>query len=158
MCFTSTAPYKFVITGRTKSFINAFGEELMVHNADSAFARLEAELGAVVQEYTAGPVFLTSESKGYHHWVVEWRNPPADEQLFARRFDEVLKELNSDYQAKRYKDLSLLPPRITTVPTGTFYQWLKLNQKLGGQNKVSRLSTNNQLVEQLLAVATELKK
>lgn len=153
--FTQTHPYKFIITGRTKSFINAFGEELMVTNADTAIARLNEELQCHLKEYTAGPVFLTEEGKGYHHWVMEFETPPADMEIYARRFDELLQEVNSDYQAKRYHNFSLQPPRIDIVPPGTFYHWLAQKGKLGGQNKVLRLSKDDTLVRELLALASE---
>lgn len=153
--FTSVRPYKFLITGRTKSFINAFGEELMVNNADAAFHRLGDEMGIAISEYTAGPVFMVEESKGYHHWVVEWKKVPEDLNHFTRRFDEVLQELNSDYEAKRYKDLSLQMPKVSVVPEGTFYEWMKRRNKLGGQNKVPRLSKDDTFVKQLLEIADE---
>lgn len=153
--FTNNAPYKFIITGRTKSFINAFGEELMVTNADEAFARLNVELNCKIREYTAGPVFLSEKGKGYHHWVLEWEDMPEDMEYFAQRFDEVLKELNSDYEAKRYKDFSLQPPVIDVVPKGTFYEWLKEKGKLGGQHKVIRLTKNDEVVREVLDIAAK---
>lgn len=156
--FTSRDPYKFIITGRTKSFINAFGEELMVTNADEAFNRLSEELNIKIREYTAGPVFLTEKGKGYHHWVLEWEDAPADMDYFAKRFDEVLQELNSDYEAKRYKNFSLQPPRIDVVPQGTFYEWMRAQGKLGGQNKVIRLTKNDEIVRELLAIAQNMER
>lgn len=151
--FTSKNPYKFIITGRTKSFINAFGEELMVTNADEAFSILSEELNCKIREYTAGPVFLSEKGKGYHHWVLEWEEAPEDMNHFAKRYDEVLQQLNSDYEAKRYKDFSLQPPVIDVVPSGTFYEWLKAQGKLGGQNKVIRLTKSDEIVKEVLAVA-----
>lgn len=151
--FTSTEPYKFIITGRTKSFINAFGEELMVTNADEAFARLNVEFGCKIREYTAGPVFLSEDGKGYHHWVLEWEEPPVDMLKYAERFDQLLQELNSDYEAKRYKNFSLLPPRMDVVPSGVFYKWLESKGKLGGQNKVIRLTKDDTIVKELLKMA-----
>lgn len=151
--FTNDSPYKFIITGRTKSFINAFGEELMVTNADEAFARLNEEFNCKIREYTAGPVFLSEKGKGYHHWVFEWEEAPNEMSIFAKRFDEVLQELNSDYEAKRYKDFSLQPPVIDVVPKGTFYKWMKEKGKLGGQHKVIRLSKNDDIVQEVLTTA-----
>lgn len=155
--FTQKDPYKFVITGRTKSFINAFGEELMVANADEAFAKVGAEMQCRVKEYTAGPVFLTEEGKGLHHWVVEWEKAPEDMEAFAQKFDAALKASNSDYEAKRYKDFSLQLPKITVVPNGTFYEWMRLRGKLGGQNKVPRLTKDDKMVREVIEIAAELK-
>ena len=152
--FTQKNPYKFIITGRTKSFINAFGEELMVTNADTVIARLNEELQCQLKEYTAGPVFLTTEGKGYHHWVMEWEVPPANMEEYRQRFDQLLQEVNSDYQAKRHHDFSLQAPRIDVVPPGTFYRWLQSHQKLGGQNKIIRLTKDDSMVREILAIAT----
>lgn len=157
VCFTQKNPYKFIITGRTKSFINAFGEELMVANADEAFAKVGIEMNCRVREYTAGPVFLTEEGKGLHHWVVEWEIEPRDTGLFVQKFDDALKASNSDYEAKRYKDFSLQLPKVSTVPSGTFYEWMKQRGKLGGQNKVPRLTKDDKMVNQVLDIAKELR-
>ncbi|MDO5036092.1 MAG: GH3 auxin-responsive promoter family protein [Porphyromonas sp.] len=154
--FTSDKPYKFILSGRTKSFINAFGEELMVSNADVAFARVCDEMEALLGDYTAAPHFLEGASQGYHHWIIEWKEAPEDMERFAQRFDQVLKELNSDYEAKRYKDITLLPPRLTVVPQGTYYQWMKERKKLGGQNKVPRLAQDKKYIDELLEVAKKL--
>lgn len=151
--FISTAPYKFVITGRTKSFINAFGEELMVANADKALNSAAQETGAMLREYSAGPVFLTEEGKGYHHWVVEFEKEPEDSSLFASLLDEHLKRVNSDYEAKRYKDISLQPPHVTVVREGTFFSWMKEHGKLGGQHKVPRLSKDDAIVRRLIELS-----
>ncbi len=151
--FSSTAPYKFVITGRTKSFINAFGEELMVANADKALDAAAMATDARLKEYSAAPVFLTEEGKGYHHWVVEFEQLPRDMGLFAEVLDTSLKSLNSDYEAKRHKDISLQPPKVTVVGEGTFFGWMKEHNKLGGQHKVPRLSKDDAIVRRLIEIS-----
>ena len=150
--FTSTNPYKFVISGRTKSFINAFGEELIVDNAEQGLAYACAQTGAQVLEYTAAPVFMDSHAKCRHQWLIEFSVAPADVQQFAGILDRRLKELNSDYEAKRHKDITLQPLEIVVARKGLFNDWLKARGKLGGQHKVPRLSNSREHIDQLLAM------
>jgi hypothetical protein len=150
--FTSTNPYKFVISGRTKSFINAFGEELIVDNAEQGLAYACEKTGAQVLEYTAAPVFMDANAKCRHQWVIEFSVPPADLQQFAAILDRKLQELNSDYEAKRYKDITLQHLEIIPARQGLFNDWLKINGKLGGQHKVPRLNNSRTVLEQLLAM------
>jgi hypothetical protein len=148
--FTSTNPYKFVISGRTKSFINAFGEELIVDNAEKGLAYACQKTGAVVSEYTAAPVFMDAKAKCRHQWVVEFAKRPADVVEFGQILDRKLKELNSDYEAKRYKDITLQPLEIIESRPNLFNDWLKLRGKLGGQHKVPRLSNSREYIDQLI--------
>jgi len=148
--FTSTNPYKFVISGRTKSFINAFGEELIVDNAEKGLAYACQKTGAVVSEYTAAPVFMDAQAKCRHQWLVEFEKRPADLSAFAAILDRKLQELNSDYEAKRYKNITLQPLEIIEARQGLFNDWLRLRGKLGGQHKVPRLSNSREQMEQLL--------
>ena len=150
--FTSTNPYKFVITGRTKSFINAFGEELIVDNAEQGLSYACQQTGAEVLEYTAAPVFMDANAKCRHQWLIEFSKAPADLAQFARLLDQRLQEVNSDYEAKRYKDITLQPLELIEARTGLFNDWLKLRGKLGGQHKVPRLSNSREHIEQLLSL------
>ena len=150
--FTSTNPYKFVISGRTKSFINAFGEELIVDNAEQGLAYACEKTGAQVLEYTAAPVFMDSRAKCRHQWLIEFSTPPPDVAAFADILDRKLQELNSDYEAKRYKDITLQPLEIVVARRGLFNDWLKSRGKLGGQHKVPRLSNSREHIDQLLAM------
>jgi len=148
--FTSKFPYRFKITGRTKSFINAFGEEVIVENTEQAMAYACEKTNAVVRDYTAGPVFMDQNQKGAHEWIIEFSNPPEDVERFERLLDEKLREINSDYDAKRFNNMILTKPRIHYSKKGTFENWLKLKNKLGGQNKIPRLSNNRLILDQLL--------
>ena len=150
--FTQTNPYKFVISGRTKSFINAFGEELIVDNAEQGLQYACQETGAEVLEYTAAPVFMDEHGKCRHQWLIEFNRQPQDVALFARLLDGHLQTINSDYEAKRYKDITLQPLEIVMARQGLFNDWLKQNGKLGGQHKVPRLSNSREHIEQLLAL------
>lgn len=149
--FTSLHPYKFVITGRTKHYINAFGEELMVGNADKAIAEACHRTGAKVKEYTAAPLFLLDHAKGRHQWLIEFEKAPASLPAFTEALDDALKAANSDYEAKRYKEISLQMPEVIAAREGLFYDWLKEEGKLGGQHKIPRLSNDRSLLEKLLA-------
>ncbi len=153
--FTSTNPYRIRITGRTKSFINAFGEEVIVDNADKAFATACRKCDAVIEEYTGGPVFLDSGQKARHEWFVEFRKAPQDLDYFSVTFDNALKSLNSDYEAKRYRNMILQAPDIRNLPKGTFYEWLKIKGKLGGQHKVPRLSNNSKILDEIKSILHE---
>ena len=151
--FTSLRPPKLLITGRTKHYINAFGEELMVGNAEKALAMTCQETGAIVREYTAAPLFeLTGKAEGCHQWLIEFERPPHDLALFAKRLDTYLQQANSDYEAKRYKEISLAPPQVVVARQGLFYDWMKQKGKLGGQHKVPRLSNNRSQLDELLAL------
>lgn len=150
--FTSLSPYKFVISGRTKHFINAFGEELMVDNADKAIAMTCRKTGAKVKEYTAAPFFMLDRAKGRHQWFIEFDQMPPSLDEFARLLDDFLQKLNSDYEAKRYKEISLQPLEIIPAREGAFYDWLKRKGKLGGQHKIPRLSNDRRHIEELLEI------
>ena len=151
--FTSTNPYKFVITGRTKSFINAFGEELIVDNAEQGLAYACQKTGAEVLEYSAAPVFMDGNAKCRHQWLIEFSRQPDNLQAFAQALDSKLQQLNSDYEAKRYKDITLQHLEVIQARAGLFNDWLKSRGKLGGQHKVPRLSNNRTTMEQLLRFA-----
>ena len=148
--FTSVNPYKFIITGRTKHFINAFGEELIVDNAEQGLAYACHSTGAEVLEYTAAPVFMDRHAKCRHQWLIEFAQQPADLQLFATLLDRKLQEVNSDYEAKRYKDITLQPLEIIPAREGLFNDWLKTKGHLGGQHKVPRLSNSREHIDELL--------
>ncbi len=150
--FTSTNPYKFVISGRTKSFINAFGEELIVDNAEQGLAYACEQTGAEVLEYTAAPVFMDAQAKCRHQWLIEFSRRPNDVKQFASILDQKLQLLNSDYEAKRYKNITLQHLEIIEARPGLFNDWLKQRGKLGGQHKVPRLSNSREHIEQLLAL------
>ena len=152
--FTSVAPYKFVITGRTKSFINAFGEELIVDNAEQGLAEACRKTGAEVSEYTAAPVFMDGEAKCRHQWLIEFAKEPEDMAAFAAALDKKLQEVNSDYEAKRYKDITLQHLEVVKARRGLFNDWLKSKGKLGGQHKVPRLNNNRDIMEQMLRFNT----
>ena len=148
--FTSTKPYLFHITGRTKNFINAFGEELIIDNAEKALAEACKTTGAQISEYTAAPVYFGDNNNGAHEWLIEFEKKPNDLNQFINILDEALKKVNSDYEAKRSYNLSLNLPIVRSLPKGTFNEWLKSLDKLGGQNKVPRLSNNRDYVNKLL--------
>ncbi len=149
--FTSTVPYRIQVSGRTKHYINAFGEELMVENADSALHKASEATGALVRDYTAAPVYMSDEGSGAHEWLIEFDQAPDDLENFTLLLDNALKAANSDYEAKRNFDFILKKPIVHAMPSGTFYNWLKHKDKLGGQNKVPRLSNERGLVEELLS-------
>ncbi len=148
--FTSTAPYKIRITGRTRLYINAFGEEVIIDNAERAIQAAAATTGAVVQDYTAGPVYMQENGKGSHEWLIEFSQPPADLARFAEVLDGALQQVNSDYAAKRFRDTTLYAPVVRALPPGTFYRWMESRGKLGGQNKVPRLSNDRKYLDALL--------
>ena len=154
--FTSTNPYKFVISGRTKSFINAFGEELIVDNAEQGLAYACAETDAEVLEYTAAPVFMDASAKCRHQWLIEFSKSPNDLAQFAGLLDRKLQEVNSDYEAKRYKDITLQPLEIVEARKGLFNDWLKMRGKLGGQHKVPRLSNSREHIDVLLQLNAKM--
>ncbi|MEQ8575221.1 MAG: GH3 auxin-responsive promoter family protein [Fulvivirga sp.] len=148
--FTSTDPYRIKISGRTKHFINAFGEELIIENAETAITKACKETNSVIDNFTAAPIYFDEGKRGGHEWVIEFRQKPDNLETFIKILDERLREVNSDYDAKRYKDMALLPPIIHSVDEGTFYRWMEKRGKLGGQNKVPRLSNNRDHLEEIL--------
>ena len=148
--FTSKNPYKFVITGRTKHFINAFGEELIVDNAEKGLAYACEQTGAEVLEYTAAPVFMDDNAKCRHQWLIEFSKEPADLNQFAALLDTKLQEINSDYEAKRYKNITLQHLEIVKARHNLFNDWLKSKGKLGGQHKVPRLSNSRKNIDEML--------
>lgn len=150
--FTSTTPYRIKITGRTKHFINVFGEEVIVDNADKALASACAATGAVVLEYTVAPIFMEGRQKGSHEWVVEFSTEPSDIGAFARALDDGLRAVNSDYDAKRVGDATLTAPTVTVVSQEVFHRWMESRGKVGGQNKVPRLSNDRKYVDDLLSL------
>lgn len=154
--FTRRYPFCFQITGRTKQFINAFGEEVMVGDADKALAEACRQLNASVTEYTAAPVYFSAEqNRGGHEWVVEFEREPEDLKRFNQVLDESLQRINSDYEAKRYKSLALDQLRLNHVPKGTFIRWMRARGKFGNQNKVPRLANHRQYVEEIMRFAAE---
>ncbi len=148
--FTSKFPFRVRITGRTKHFINAFGEELIIENAETALAKAVEVTGAEVSNFTAAPIYLESKSKGGHEWLIEFGKEPNNIDTFVNALDQTLREVNSDYDAKRTGDKAMVKPLVRVVPKGTFYNWLKGKGKLGGQYKVPRLSNNREVVEDIL--------
>jgi hypothetical protein len=151
--FTGLCPHKIRITGRTKFFINAFGEEVIIDNAEKALEKACHGTNAHITEYTAGPVYMGEEGRGAHEWVIEFERAPDDPEHFVEILDTTLKALNSDYEAKRYKNLTLARPVLRMVPSGTFYRWFREKEKLGGQNKMPRLSNTRVFVESVMATA-----
>jgi hypothetical protein len=147
--FTSKSPYLFKITGRTKHFINAFGEEIVIDNAEAALKAACAETGAVISDYTAAPVYFGENSNGAHEWLIEFETQPSNIEKFVEILDNTLKKVNSDYEAKRSYNLSLGIPQVISLPKGTFFNWLKSKGKLGGQNKVPRLCNNRTYVDEI---------
>lgn len=148
--FTSKNPYKILITGRTKHFINAFGEELIIDNAEKGLAKACAETGAQVSEYSAAPVFMDANAKCRHQWLIEFAQAPDSVEKFAKILDDTLKDVNSDYEAKRWKDIALQPLEVVTARKDLFHDWLKEKGKLGGQHKVPRLSNTRDHIEEML--------
>ncbi len=150
--FTNKTPYQFVITGRTKHFINAFGEELIVDNAEKGLLKACAETGARILEYTAAPVFMDADAKCRHQWLIEFEQLPDSMERFAKTLDTALQEINSDYEAKRSKNVTLQPLEVITARPGLFNEWLKAKGKLGGQHKVPRLSNTREYIDELLSL------
>jgi len=148
--FTNTKPYRFIISGRTKHFMNAFGEELMIHNAEKAMELACRNTEIEILEFTAAPKHITRNQRAYHEWLIEFKKEPKDLAGFTSKFDQALKSLNSDYEAKRHKDLILTSPKIHCAKKNLFFNWMKSKGKLGGQNKVPRLSNNREILEELL--------
>ncbi|WP_303014665.1 GH3 auxin-responsive promoter family protein [uncultured Bacteroides sp.] len=150
--FTRKNPYKFIITGRTKHFINAFGEELIVDNAEKGLAKACTETGAQVSDYSAAPVFMDEHAKCRHQWLIEFARMPDSIEKFATILDTTLKEVNSDYEAKRWKDIALQPLEVIVARRGLFHDWLAQKGKLGGQHKIPRLSNTREYIEEMLTL------
>jgi hypothetical protein len=151
--FTSKDPYKLRITGRTKHFINAFGEEVIIDNAERAIEKACALTGAIISDYSAGPIFMSeNQSKGAHQWLIEFYSMPDNIDSFTTILDQELQDLNSDYEAKRHRNATLEKPHVLAVADGTFMQWMRERGKVGGQNKVPRLSNNREYLDGLLRI------
>jgi len=150
--FVSTDPYRIKITGRTKHFINAFGEELIIENAEDALKKVCKKTKTEIIDYTVAPIFMNGKAKGAHEWIIEFKIAPKDIDYFAELLDNALKSINSDYESKRYLNMTLTMPKVHQAESGLFYNWLKQNGKLGGQHKIPRLSNNRDFVEALLAL------
>ncbi|MBP0902587.1 GH3 auxin-responsive promoter family protein [Mariniflexile gromovii] len=148
--FTSLSPYRIKISGRTKHFINVFGEELIIENAEEALRKVCKKTKAEIVDYTAAPIFMEGKEKGGHEWMIEFKTPPKDIHYFNELFDNALKALNSDYEAKRYNNITLNKPKINIARKNLFYDWLKANNKLGGQHKVPRLSNTRLYLDDLI--------
>jgi hypothetical protein len=153
--FTSTDPYKIRITGRTKQFVNAFGEEVMVENTDKALAEACEQSNVIVTDYTVAPIYFSGTGKGGHEWLIEFEKPPLDLDQFITTLDTNLQKLNSDYEAKRYRSMALERLRLRPLPLGTFQNWLRSKGKLGGQHKVPRLANHREYVEEILGLLEE---
>ncbi len=152
--FTSLKPYRIRITGRTKHFINVFGEELIIENAENALNQACLKTGAEISEYTAAPIFMKEQKSGGHEWLIEFKKQPECINYFTELLDNALKSINSDYEAKRYNNMALAMPKIIVAQEGLFYKWLKKQGKLGGQNKVPRLSNSRKHLEDLLKLSS----
>ncbi|MEI8278755.1 MAG: GH3 auxin-responsive promoter family protein [Bacteroidota bacterium] len=148
--FTTLHPYRIKVTGRLKHFINAFGEEVIVDNTDQAIQEASKFTGAIVNDYTAAPVYMTGKDNGAHEWIIEFENLPCPLDVFVTAMDKALQAINSDYEAKRYKDMALRMPVVHIMPKGGFNLWLKNKGKLGGQHKVPRLSNERNYLDEIL--------
>lgn len=148
--FTSLSPYKIRITGRTKHHINVFGEELIIENAEEALKLACKKTKSTITDYTVGPIFMDGKKQGSHEWVIEFAKAPQNLEYFTELLDNALKSINSDYEAKRYNNMTLVMPKVHSVKKGLFYSWLKKKGKLGGQHKVPRLSNKRDFVEELI--------
>lgn len=148
--FTSISPYRVVVSGRTKHYINAFGEEIIIENAEAALREASTQTGATILDFTGGPIFMQGHEKGGHEWIIEFEKQPDDLEKFTAIFDQKLQNINSDYEAKRYNNMTLNPPVIHVARKDLFYDWMKERGKLGGQNKVPRLCNTREFVDPLL--------
>ena len=148
--FTSINPYRIKVTGRTKHHINVFGEELIIENAEDALNKVCNRTKSEIVDFTAAPIFMKGKEKGAHEWLIEFKTPPKDLNYFNELFDNALKSINSDYEAKRYNNITLNKPTIHIAREHLFYDWLKQNNKLGGQHKVPRLSNTRDYLDDLL--------
>ncbi|MET2985883.1 GH3 auxin-responsive promoter family protein [Aureibaculum conchae] len=155
--FVSLDPYRIRITGRTKHFINVFGEELIIENAEEALKQVCEKTGSLIMEYTVAPIFMDGKKQGSHEWMIEFKKTPKSIDYFTELLDNALKAINSDYEAKRYNDMTLEMPKVHAAEKGLFYKWLKLKNKLGGQHKVPRLSNSRDFMEELLEISVSKK-
>jgi hypothetical protein len=151
MTFTSLTPYRFIISGRTQQYINVFGEELMIDNAEKALKIACEKTNSVVSEYTVAPIYMTDHDAGAHQWLIEFYKMPEDLEFFSEVLDNALKSINSDYEAKRFNNYTLKKLQINVLPEGSFYTWMKSKNKVGGQFKIPRLSNDRDYVDQLLS-------
>ena len=152
--FTSISPFRIKVTGRTKHHINVFGEELIIENAETALKQASKHTQCEILDYTAAPIFMEGREKGAHEWIIEFKTPPKDLSLFTKSLDSALMDLNSDYQAKRFNNITLNMPKVHVARQRLFYDWLKQKNKLGGQHKVPRLSNKRDFIEELLHLNT----
>ena len=152
--FTSISPFRIKVTGRTKHHINVFGEELIIENAETALKQASKHTQCEIVDYTAAPIFMEGREKGAHEWIIEFKTPPKDLSLFTKSLDSALMDVNSDYQAKRYNNITLNMPKVHVARQRLFYDWLKQKNKLGGQHKVPRLSNKRDFIEELLHLNT----
>ena len=150
--FTSVSPYKIIITGRTKHFINVFGEEVIIENTDNVINRLSSKYNLKIVDYTVAPIFMESNKKGAHEWFIEFKEEPNKNIKIDEIIDKELKKENSDYEAKRYNNFTLEKPKVIVGSKGVFMKWLEINNKLGGQNKIPRLSNNRKFIEKLIGL------
>jgi hypothetical protein len=148
--FTSLSPYRIKVSGRIKHYINAFGEEVIIDNTDKAIAIACKKTGAAVADYSAAPVYFSDANNGAHQWLIEFDKEPESLPQFVQELDSALKSINSDYEAKRYKNIALRLPEVKAVPKHTFKNWLSSKGKLGGQHKVPRLSNDRKLLEEII--------
>lgn len=153
--FTSKSPYRIRISGRTKHFMNAFGEEVIIENAETAITAACEQTGAVIDNFTAAPIYLEKSKRGGHEWLIEFKIQPSDLSKFSEVLDNTLRKVNSDYDAKRAHDIALVAPKLHSVANGTFYNWMKRRGKLGGQNKVPRLSNTREFIDEILVMLAE---
>jgi hypothetical protein len=152
--FTSLKPFRIRVSGRLKHYMNAFGEEVIVDNTDKAIAIASGKTDAVVNDYTAAPVYFSDSSNGAHEWLIEFEKEPEDIDQFTAELDTALKGINSDYEAKRHKDIALRSPILHSLKKGTFSEWLRRKGKLGGQHKVPRLSNDRKYLEEIIALSS----
>ena len=150
--FTSISPYKIIITGRTKHFINVFGEEVIIENTDNVINRLSSKYNLKIVDYTVAPIFMKNNKKGAHEWFIEFSEEPNKNIKIDEIIDKELKKENSDYEAKRYNNFTLEKPKVIVGSKGVFMKWLEINNKLGGQNKIPRLSNNRKFIEKLIGL------
>ncbi|HMR83415.1 MAG TPA: GH3 auxin-responsive promoter family protein [Niabella sp.] len=150
--FVSKDPYKIIVSGRIKHYINAFGEEVIVDNSDKAVSMACRKTGAVVNDYTAAPVYFSDNSNGAHEWLIEFEKEPDNFEAFVTELDTALQSINSDYEAKRYKNIALSPPRVHNLSPGSFNKWLQQKGKLGGQHKIPRLCNERKYIEEILQI------
>ena len=148
--FTSTSPYKIIITGRTKHYINVFGEEVIIENTDNVINKLSSKYGLQIIDYTVAPVFMNKNKKGAHQWFIEFKKPPSKKINLSEVIDHELRQENSDYDAKRFNSFTLKKPEVIISKKGVFLKWLEINNKLGGQNKIPRLSNEREFIESLM--------